>query len=629
MLHTTFVWLKQTIAVLLFAITTFSFLSAQNLLNHVPNDADIVVEFNIDELAAKVDLDSLGRMPMMVEFLKGAPKLIKNPKNYGIETREKLAFFLGTGDNLMYFGLLVPINDVEKFKGFAQEMGDGWKVETTDNFWTMKDVREYGEGGLTKIKSLSGFTEKYALFIDGNFVKDPDLPDQFENYYERYDEIDRLKGIALEKKLSSVMGLNGTQSIKANPTFNRLSANKGEIRLFMNSEIAMGGMQEEFRRNPMLSTLYSQMEEFYYNNYLTASLSANDGAIEFDIDQEPNAKIREISESIIKKAKINKRFSKYVAQDDLLGYYSFAFNSYNAVKTYREMVTPIIDSIPNIPGGLASSGFDILDIFIDEDALADLIPGDMMVAFTGIKSYEREYTTYQYNDSTFEREEIIKTRKVPAPEFTFMMSTKNEEDMNKIMKALTKIPGSSRRNPDPIFVSQGSYLTSPMIAENTGMDLFVAMQDGIVFVSNNDDLIKNKLTTGGYLGNQRLAKAHRKAMKKNNAVLYTDMDKVLASIKGIDDRSIKGEQPQKILSMLGDKMDEMWLVGSSRKDPYASKMVVSMKDESQNAVWQIAQVVNDIYLETSKRRRNRIQEIEMVPDEEETDMEIEEDKGNE
>ncbi len=76
---------------------------------------------------------------------------------------------------------------------------------------------------------------------------------------------------------------------------------------------------------------------------------------------------------------------------------------------------------------------DLLEIMIDEKAIAELMPGNMMMVLHDMKTKTVTYTDYTYDDN-FKSTEIKKTREELSPNFTFVMETKKEAFLKKLAR---------------------------------------------------------------------------------------------------------------------------------------------------------------------------------------------------
>lgn len=612
MLHTANSLLKKALLASLLFFFSLS-LGAQNLMNHVPKGAMFVAEFHLDRMDAKADLDSIGAMGFVKDLTRKAPAFFQNPSKFGVNLRKKTLLFYAVGEDLSYFSILLPLKESAKMKELPGASEGKWSLVPTENFFSIKEKKASFQE--EKIKTIGAYNESFLLLFSDmtppNFDYDLDLT--YEERQEKRKNADKLKQVAIDAQIAEIMGMTGQNSIAMDVDFRSRYPQKGDVSIWVNSALGMGSYERMFRKIPMYSTFYRQMQGIVGGSYYTGSLDLDQGELLLDIETFGNPEIMEMAKEV-SKAKINKKFSQYVNQENLIGYAAYAFNTYNAGKAYREMFTPMLDSFPSMPPGLATSMYDVLDIFIDEEAIAELIPGNMMLAFTGVKEFEKEFTEYEYNDSTYERTPVTRTRTETFPEFLFMLSTEREDDMKKILEVFSKIPMGRKQE---LLTNQGLYYSIPQLKEKIGMDVFFTVRDGILFISNNNELVINKLGSG-YSGAQRLAKEHRKALKKSNQVIYMDFEKLFITLKQLPDRKMQKDEPQKTLEILASNMDEAWSRNYRRKDPSRAYVSISMKDDDKNALDQLANMVNEIFLATSRRANKKYSDIPPV------DIEVEE-----
>lgn len=66
---------------------------------------------------------------------------------------------------------------------------------------------------------------------------------------------------------------------------------------------------------------------------------------------------------------------------------------------------------------------DLLEIIIDEKAIADLLPGNYIFVMHDMKPQIVNYTDYEYDDE-FNRKEVKKTKKGAVAQFHFCIGNK-------------------------------------------------------------------------------------------------------------------------------------------------------------------------------------------------------------
>ena len=132
-------------------------------------------------------------------------------------------------------------------------------------------------------------------------------------------------------------------------------------------------------------------------------------------------------------SKLEKSFLKYFDESDMLAYISITSDMKNILEEYPNLLTKTYGSMaPNFNEEMDIVA-DIVSVMLDEEAIGELITGDMMVILHDIEEMEMTYKSYEY-DEDYNSVEVEKTMTENIPTFSFLLGSKNEELINKIMK---------------------------------------------------------------------------------------------------------------------------------------------------------------------------------------------------
>ncbi len=86
-------------------------------------------------------------------------------------------------------------------------------------------------------------------------------------------------------------------------------------------------------------------------------------------------------------------------------------------------------------GAMSGSVLDLLGIALDEEALAGIFKGDVLIALTDVMEKEVKYIDYEY-DEDYNMTKVEKTRMQTVPMYVAEMTIGNKENFNKILSAL-------------------------------------------------------------------------------------------------------------------------------------------------------------------------------------------------
>lgn len=211
------------------------------------------------------------------------------------------------------------------------------------------------------------------------------------------------------------------------------------------------------------------------------------------------------------------RFFKYINGDDFIGYFSTSISSKALVKEMPKIWTNIYSQYLTKNAEELDVLKDLLEVFMDEEAIGKLVTGNMMFVLKDLKQKEVKYSTYEY-DENHNYTKVEKTKTELLPEFLLMLTTENTALLNKIFKL-----GIKHR----VITNNGNYYSTKNSKTHLPMDFFFVIKDGIVFLSTDENEIITIMKGGSDKG---LDKKHIKIIKNNSQVVYYNNDKLLKLI---------------------------------------------------------------------------------------------------
>jgi len=182
--------------------------------------------------------------------------------------------------------------------------------------------------------------------------------------------------------------------------------------------------------------------------------------------------------------KINKNFTKYVNEDNLLGYMSLNLSTEGVLKAYPKLATSLFDT--NSGETLNESvalGAKIFSMLIDEEEAAKIIRGDMFLALTNLSEKEVTYTDYEY-DADFNYKEVEKTKTETIPDFMYMFTSEEQEIFNRLVRIGLK--------ENKLEAMNGVYRLTDL-PNSTPFNMYITQKDNTVFFGSSlKDMTANK-----------------------------------------------------------------------------------------------------------------------------------------
>ena len=574
------------VVLLTWSITAF----AQDLLQYVPSDVTILAGMSPNAMKSKVNMDRVKKMEfydfMMQEIKKevGTDQLglvntlIENPEAYGMGFYDQSYFFMNAKeDGSMMINFIFKLTDRASFESFYD--------------------KEIASLGKLKAKKMANYT---LVNQDGASIAWNDdillvttateIPD-FEG-----EDVKDFKGHVTEligARVESIINNKGSNSIVTNSNFLKAGGGKANDAFMWMDYSYFAQLQEmmgnTLNQDPMTGALMESMMRLYDDNYLMMGLKFFNGNISLDTKYIMNDELNNLLSGMTD-ANINPRFARYVPKDNILGYYALALNVEKSIKGFAKMFEPAMgSSMPDIDQTI-EQGIAALGLNMTATDVYNMFKGDMLIAFTGMRDFEKEVTTYEY-DEDFNRSEVKEMKKETLPEFTMMMSYTDEGDIMPLIQ-MGVDAGVVEKYGNHFKVSIPS---SPM-------DMQLAMHKGVMFLTNNEELITNNLKRG-FKRKHRLGKQHLGKMVSNSQVFYWDINKTLAQFSDMAS-AMGGPSGDQLVNIGRQNVESMWMTaGKVQNKMMDAKMDFNFTNNEINSLEQIFELINDLYLSFSNEQR--------------------------
>ena len=566
--------IRKTFMYTLMLCLSVTFLSAQSLLQKVPTDATFVLTLNPGTLNSKVKFEKLKEYDIyqmgMSQMSKGGGKqiveIINDPAKYGMDLMASSHFFGKMNEKGGSFGMLMKLTDAAKFTQLLKDqMG-------------MPDDAIESKGAFKMIQknNMAMAWSKDMAFVGGTELNWDASVD--------YETMQKMKTEATNNWISQVLdGAAGGSILKNAKYMLAKNKSKDDAHLWMDYQTFMKmytGMVSGMGVGAEQEMMMNMMQDLYEEMYISAGLNFDKGTVRINYDAHMNDRMMKLTKDVTD-AEFNKNFLKYIPQEDMMGYVAFNYNPRALVEGTREIMTPMLNQVP-MYGGMINDGMDILGIIVDEDALYDLWSGDMMLAVTGLQEYEKEITTYEY-DEEFNETAVTKTIKQPFPEFTVMFSYTNQDNLMKIVRMGERTP---------FMINKGGYFEVKV--PDAPMDFYMALHEGVFFLTNDQDLVKNRLASG-YGKSERLSKAHTNRIVNNAQVIYWDIPSTLKSAAAM---GVPMEGPGGQAVNIGKNSLESVImeVPKVTGDWVSQQMSLNFKDKQMNGLEQLFKISNELFL---------------------------------
>ncbi|MBI1305224.1 MAG: hypothetical protein GC181_01270 [Bacteroidetes bacterium] len=227
----------------------------------------------------------------------------------------------------------------------------------------------------------------------------------------------------------------------------------------------------------------SSFDKLLTGNYSYAYGDFNKGSLSFKFIQERSDELKEFE--YVKGQKINQQMLNYIG-NETFGYIALNTNPQAYFESYRKFMSSMIESFPMKT--YATAQFEMMDIFINKDIFYNTLKGDAVVAFTGVRTVINTHQEYVYDEETFKREYKEVSDTSLAPEVLFIGSIEKEENVDRLLLAFEHMH---------LLVKIGNNVYQALKEpDGAGLPLYFAKHNGLIIITNNEELVKNHLVSG-------------------------------------------------------------------------------------------------------------------------------------
>jgi hypothetical protein len=280
-------------------------------------------------------------------------------------------------------------------------------------------------------------------------------------------------------------------------------------------------------------------------------------------------------------AKFDKQVLNYIHKDNS-AYFTYNINLRQAYEQAYKVVMPMLtdEGNPSISANVLT--LELLNEFINKDALFGTYKGSLFGTFNGIKKIKTTKIEFDYNEETFEYTEREVEAEEDMPIFTIGFSTERSDIPEKILKHLSRL--TSR------FQNMGNY----WVYEDAILDaapLYMINRNGLFIFTNDEDLATYH--SDGYGKNALTGKSARKS--KKSGFMYANVNWGKA-IDNFPPDFGNGRQIEIINAMRGKTGTMELTTTKTTKERTYFNLVYDYKGSYENSGKYLLDLLNSVYI---------------------------------
>jgi hypothetical protein len=609
-------------------------LTAQLSEDYIPKDAVTVLSLNNIALFQKVSMDDLVQYEFMSEVqseLFDGSTSGKTLKDAGIDFNQKLHIFYGKGTDFEVSGFTFGITDrtqlfqvfddfdkipskiegVEFYNSYFNHLLIKGEVailvrvdptpgkinQMTDSLWYARGnepIYSDEEGMLEEeieeietIPSIEEITEEaYAKMAETeSLIDEYELPASNEditrkNYSELHDSVEVVLQQAYLDWLCNDLFVDRNNLKKNDPRYAQQLTHQTEGVFYLDNSRNLQKSQGLWYFESMFPSLYEDMKSLYSENVILGDLILNDESIELKLD----AHYGEILGSIYEKmnhSHLDKKVLRYIPENSP-AYFSYKVNLREAYEQTFKTIIPLLKQEKNPKISETILTLELLNEFINKDALFGTYKGSMFGTFNGVKKVEVTRIEYAYDEETFEYQETEVKATEDMPIFTLGFSINRPDIPEKVLNHISRLTSQC--------TNQGTYWKfENAILES--VPLYMINRKGLFIFTNDEDLAVNH--TNGY-GSDRISRKDARKIKRGG-FLYAKIDwgQTLEQFP----REMFSEERNEMLDAMRGKTGIMELKSSkTTKNKTSFDVIYNFSGQYTNSARYLLDLVNSIYV---------------------------------
>jgi hypothetical protein len=556
-------------------------------------------------------------------FSKLFSDIFSNPQITGIDTTRRIFIFNDTPDSVHYWAYLLPISngtvfgeyvtsklfskkpEVNKGSGFsavnAERLSIGWTnsyaiILLADYDYSIQSENYYDlfrQADSTAVAVAAA--EEYALQSDSvisdsirasrtaelaeaaaemeKTLANDSTPEEevivslYDYNWPEFDNVADLQRDSsimnlVARQLNYLINLSYEESAQSIPQFRTVQSEPADAVYWYNyGEL----MQQQYARNFRLRRSYSfdnptdtTMIHNMWEGSFVASLIRFEGNVA-TMDQRMyfTPALHQQTKGLYS-GRVDRKMFRYVRGENLMGFVAMSVDMEKFMKfygsVYREMLQ---NSFLGMYGEYYLTMWDIMRVFIDEKTMYNMFDGDFLFAVTDLKPYTSSYITYDY-DENFNKTETRKERTEVRPEFIFIAGLGEQAKVEQIVQVLARVNAVKQQNQEYYLINTpGEY----------DVKVFLAIQNGMLIVTNNEELMLKNLKRG-YKRKSGIGRKLRRLGRKSPLVAWWNGKKSFELIKKNKQDESLDEENKKSLDILEHDVNSGTIVGKRSRAGY-------------------------------------------------------------
>lgn len=632
--------MKTLCLTLLLLITTVE-INAQKSEDFIPLDAVTVFSINNISLLQKIPLDELIKYEFMEDLhqeLFDGSTSGKTIKDAGIDFDQKFNVFYGMNREYSVTGFSFGITDIKKlfsaFDDFDEVDSPFEGVQFYSSYFNHLMVR--GNIGVllrvdpvaNRVRDIADSTwyargyswnRRYNYYDDYNEDDYEEIPESYDeespaiereengngvydveeameemeesgdyilgeeyehkNFYDLKDSINTALRTEYLLKVSKELFVDGQNLRKVDKVLAEQMTHEVEGIFYLDNERNILKTQPFWYYREVMPSLIEDITSLYKNNKIVGDIRLKEHSIEANMTSNYGEALGTIYKEL-NSSRFDKKMTKYIHKDNS-AYFTYNVDLGAAYEKMYEIIMPILKKEKSRTVSGSVLAIEMMNAFLDKDAIFDMYRGGMFGTFNGIKKVPIRKLVYEYDeDFNYSETETFEEQDIPI--FTLGFSTKRNDIPAIFMQQMSNM-NSEWQNMGKYWKIDNAFLNS--------VPLFIINHGGMFIMTNDENLAVNN--PDGF-GADKLTRRQIKATKKSG-FLYGQMNtaKIIDNIP----RAWLTNKQIDMLNAMRTKSGDMQLTSSKTSVSKTDfRLVYDFKGQYEDSGKHILDLINSLYV---------------------------------
>lgn len=241
---------------------------------------------------------------------------------------------------------------------------------------------------------------------------------------------------------------------------------------------------------------------------------------------------------------------------------------------------------------------DFMEIIIDEKAIGELLPGNMVMVLHSLQPRMVSYTSYEY-DENFKETEVKKTRQEIAPDFSIVLETRKEAFMEKLAHLPLKYAEKGKYR----YYDRGGYYELAFdSATNPLKALYFIVKNGRAVITSSLEVVNHTLNNTGYPAED----ATRQSVLANNFSMRIRTQKIIEQLSP----QLGAGLSQKISRYFEENMGDLQMEGGYNNGLMQGTTYMNINGKHSNSLEFFFNMIEDLNNIMEKDKQEREQKVD-------------------